>query len=151
MSQLGSWSGKSLLGLVLLAALAPAAGDVGLYLASRRIAQQFSRLDLHLTRPLPDSLKREASRYLRDSLGVTQRRESDTLVVRIPRSAERSMDGMIDSLRASSRGVLPWLIAAVVLLHAPLVFAVLVAIVWLADRERRERNFARGAPWHDAG
>ena len=49
--------------------------------------------------------------------------------------------------------ILPFVafIAAVVLLHAPLVIAVLVAIAWLADRERRERNFARGAPWHEAG
>jgi hypothetical protein len=67
--------------------LAPAAADVGLYLAFRRTENQFSWLDLHLIRPVPDALKRAASRYLRDSLGITTERDGDTLLVRIPRTA----------------------------------------------------------------
>jgi hypothetical protein len=57
---------------------------------------------------------------------------------------------MVDSLRTSSRRLLPWLLAALLLLHAPLVIAALMTIVWLADRERRDRNFAGGSPWHEA-
>ncbi|MBI4501318.1 MAG: hypothetical protein HY700_09170 [Gemmatimonadetes bacterium] len=143
------WPARYVLRLWLVAAIAQAAGDVGLYLASRNIRNQLAWLDVRLTRPISDSLRHNASGYLRDSLGVTTARQGDTLVVRLPRRAERSLDTWIDSLRAASGRLIPWLAGAFLLLHLPLLVAILVTIAWIADRSSREANRARGAPWQE--
>ena len=127
-----------------IAAVAQLAGDASLFMASRTVRDNFAWLDVRLTHPVPDSLRRTASRYLRDSLGVVATRQGDTLVVRLPPEAERSVTATIEGLRSSSRGVLTWVLVAFVLLHVPLVLAIVVTISTRISAER-ERNRALDA------
>jgi hypothetical protein len=140
---------KALSALWVVAALAQLAGDVSLYLASRNVRSTFARFDVRLTSPMPDSLRHAASRYLRDSLGVTPQREGDTLVVRLPPDAQRALDATVSGLRQSSRSVITWLVLALVLLHVPLALAIVATLQSLANAEGRRRNRGLGAPWEE--
>ena len=127
-----------------IAAVAQLAGDASLFMASRQVRSNFAWLDVSLTRPVPDSLRRAASRYLRDSLGVVATRQGDTLVLRLPPEAQRSVNATMDGVRTSSRGILAWVLIAFALLHVPLLIAVLVTITSRITAER-ERNQALDA------
>ena len=140
---------KYLLRLWLLVVMGAVGGDLVLLLLAHEVRRQVGWLDVRATRPVPDSLKHLASRYLRDSLGVTTERQGDTLLVRLPRSAEREIEGRLVAFRVSSRRLLPWLLAGIVLLHLPLLLAAVITVVWMADRERHRRNRALDAPWGD--
>ncbi len=133
---------RSLFKLWIVAACCQLAGDAALVMTSRSATEPFAWLRPRLTQPVPDSLRRDLSRYLRDSIGVKTQRQGDTLLVIIPPAARQAIDDQLYVARQAGRRAVPWLLGALFLLHMPLLIAIGVTIAYFTGKAAEERNRA---------
>ena len=133
---------RSLLGFWIVAAIAQLAGDASLYLGARTLRDSVPGLELGVGHLTGDSLHHAVARYLRDSLGATTTRHNDTMVVTIPPGARHSAEADLSSVSSAARQASGWLVAAVLLLHAPLLLAIVVTVLTVRARAREEENRA---------